>query len=239
RAARREEVRPSVPGQARAADRSEARAPARRKGDAVKVSVPGRQLAVFLAAGLFAGGNPAVFLAYRPGSQAPRAALEARRDDLRRSVESGEAEASKISGQRDRLGGVSAAIDEFYGHRIGTERETLAPIVAEVHSILKETGVAAPQISYTTAPVQKLPLVQMRIVFTVRCDYARFKQLRRAFGTSRKWIVVRDVAISRDNDRPGSVQVQIDLVTYFSEANGSSGPSPGGGGNAIAARRAG
>jgi len=204
----------------------------------VKVTMPGRQVAILLAAVLFAGANVAFFLAYRSGAQTRRAALEARRDELRKSVEAEEAEASKVSGQKDRLGDVSAAIDEFYGHRIGTERETLAPIVEEVHSILKETGVAAPQISYTTAPVQKLPLVQMRITFTVRCDYGRFKQLLRAFETSPKWIVVRDIGISRDTERPGSVQVQIDLVTYFSEPNGAPGAAPGGG-NAIAARRTG
>jgi hypothetical protein len=205
----------------------------------VKVTIPGRQLAILLAAVLFAGGNLAFFLAYRTGSQTRRATLEARRDDLRRSVEAGEAEASRVTGQKGRLGDVSAAIDEFYGHRIGTERETLAPVVAEIHSILKETGVAAPQISYTTAAVQKLPLVQMRITFTVRCDYNRFKQLLRTFEVDPKWIAVRDVAISRDNDRPGSVQVQLDLVTYFSEGNGSSGHPEGGGANAVAARRAG
>ena len=204
----------------------------------MKVTMPGRQVAILLAAVLFAGANVAFFLAYRSGAQTRRAALEARRDELRKSVEAEEAEASKVSGQKDRLGDVSAAIDEFYGHRIGTERETLAPIVEEVHSILKETGVAAPQISYTTAPVQKLPLVQMRITFTVRCDYGRFKQLLRAFETSPKWIVVRDIGISRDTERPGSVQVQIDLVTYFSEPNGAPGAAPGGG-NAIAAQRTG
>ena len=203
----------------------------------MKISMPGRQLTILLAAVLFAGGNVAFFLAYRSGTQTRRAALETRRDDLKKSVEAAEADASKVSGQKERLGDVSAAIDEFYGRRIGTERETLAPVVEEIHSILKETGVAAPQISYTTVAVQKLPLVQMRIVFTVRCDYSRFKQLLRAFETSPKWIAVRDVAISRDNERPGSVQVQLDLVTYFSEPNGAeAGP---GGGNAVAARRAG
>ena len=183
----------------------------------VPVSLKGRRLWLLVAAVLFAGGNLAFFLAYREGSQTRRAALEARRDALKQSVQSAEAEAARVAAQKDRLGGVSAAMEEFYGHRIGTERESLAPIVDEIHSILKDTGVAAPQISYSTAPLPKLPLAQMRITFSVRCDYARFKQLLRAFEASRKWIVVKDVAISRDPDKPGSVQVQIDLVTYFSD----------------------
>lgn len=186
------------------------------------IPIRGRALTLLAAAALFAGANLAFFVVYRSGSASRRAALEARRDALKQSVASGETEAERVSRQKSRLGGVSEAIEEFYGRRIGTERETLAPVVDEIHSILRETGVAAPQISYTTAAVAKLPLLQMHIVFTVRCDYGRFKQLLRAFEASSKWIVVREIAISRDNDRPGSVQVQLNLVTYFAEGAESS-----------------
>lgn len=203
----------------------------------LEMPIRGRALTLLAAAALFAGANLAFFLVYRSGSESRRAALEARRDALKQSVVSGETEADRISQQKDRLGGVSEALAEFYGRRIGTERETLASVVDEVHSILKETGVAAPTISYSAVAMGKLPLEQMRIVFTVRCDYGRFKQLLRAFESSSKWIAVREVAISRDNDRPGSVQVQLDLVTYFAEGPGSSVESADQGGTI--ARRSG
>ena len=202
------------------------------------IAFQGRALTLLAVAAVFAGGNLAFFLAYRSGSQSRRAALEARRDALKEAVASDETQAERVSGQKERLGGVSEAIEEFYGRRIGTERETLAPVVDEIHAILRETGVQAPQISYTTTAVQKLPLEQMRIVFTVRCDYGRFKQLLRAFEKSSKWIAVREVAINRDTERPGSVQVQIDLVTYFSEGPGSS-VVPEAGSAPVAARRSG
>ncbi len=180
-----------------------------------------RRVALLAVAGLFAIGNLALFWGYRSSTQTRRAALEARRDELRRTVEASEAEATRLAGQRERLSGVSSAIEEFYGRRIGPERETLAPVVAEVHAILKDTGVAAQQISYATTQAPKLPLLQMRIAFTVQCDYARFKRLLHAFESSHRWIVVRDVSISRDADRPGSVQVQMEAVTYFSEPAGA------------------
>ncbi|HEY1435759.1 MAG TPA: hypothetical protein VGG65_10305, partial [Thermoanaerobaculia bacterium] len=118
----------------------------------------GRKLWLLVAAALFAAGNFAFFLAYRSGSQTRRAALEAQRDGLKHNVESAEADATRAAAQKDRLGGVSAAMEEFYGHRIGTERESLAPVVDEIHTILKDTGVSAPQISYSTSPLPKLPL---------------------------------------------------------------------------------
>ncbi len=176
-----------------------------------------RRLPLVAAAVLFAAGNLAVFLAYRSSTETRRAGLEARRDDLKRTVEAQEADSARVTGQRARLGGVSEAMETFYGKRIGSERTTLAPVVDEVHSILKEAGVSAPQIAYATTPMLKLPIVQMRITFAVHCDYPRFKRLLRAFETSKAWLVVRDISIARDSGQPGQVQVQIELVTYFAD----------------------
>jgi Tfp pilus assembly protein PilO len=176
-----------------------------------------RQLPLLVAAAVFAGGNLAFFLAYRSGWQTRRESLEARRNELRQTAQAKETEADKLVAQRERLSGVSSAIDEFYGHRIGPERETLAAIVAELHGVLKDVGVTVPTIAYGTTVVSKLPLTQMKMTFSVRCDYARFKRLLRAFETNKRWIAVRSIAITRDNEQPGSVTVQIELVTYFAE----------------------
>jgi hypothetical protein len=200
----------------------------------------GRRLPLLVAAALFAGGNLAFFLAFRSGAETRRASLEARRDALKKSVVAAESEAQRITGQRDRLGGVSEAITEFYGHRIGGERETLAPVVDEIHTILQKAGVAVPQISYSIVTDPKRPLTQMRIGFSVKCDYPRFKQLLRAFESSTRWMAIRDVGVSRDGERPGAVQVQLSLVTYFSDRDvPSEKPTPAARKGALPARRAG
>jgi Tfp pilus assembly protein PilO len=198
-----------------------------------------RRLPLLAAAALFAFGNLVFFLSYRSTFHDRRIALEARRDDLKRSVEAREAEAARLAGQRERLNGVSTAIEEFYGKRIGPQRESLAAIVAEVHNVLQGAGVSTAQIAYTTTGMQKLPLTQMRIVFSVRCDYARFKRLLRAFETDKRWIAVRSVSINRDNDQPGSVQVQLELATYFRESDASPPAPQKSAGAPAAARRAG
>jgi Tfp pilus assembly protein PilO len=176
-----------------------------------------RRLPLLAVAALFSVGNFVFFLSYRSTFHDRRQALEARRDELKRAVEAREVEATKLAGQRERLDGVSAAIEEFYGRRVGPQRETLASIVAEVHAVLRETGVSTSQISYTTTPMPKLPLTQMRIQFPVRCDYGRFKRLLRAFETDKRWIAVRSIAVNRDAEQPGSVQVQLELATYFAD----------------------
>jgi Tfp pilus assembly protein PilO len=197
-----------------------------------------RQLMILGAALLFFAGNLGFFLVYRSGWQTRRESLEARREELRHTAETREAEAEKLGAQRERLSGVSSAIDDFYGHRIGPERETLGLIVAELHGILKDVGVAVPSISYGSASVAKLPLTQMKIVFSVRCDYPRFKRLLRAFETDKRWLAVRSVAIERDNEQPGSVTVQLELATYFSEP-AAAGAQTEAAATAAASRRAG
>jgi Tfp pilus assembly protein PilO len=168
------------------------------------------------AALLFAAGNIVFFLVYRANTNERRASLEARRDDLSRSVAAREADAERLATQRERLSGVTEAMEEFYGNRIGTQEQTLAAVVDELHAVLKETGVEANQISYSTTPDTKLPLTRLKINFPVRCDYARFKKLLKGFETSRRWIAVESVAIRRDSEQ-GGVNVQIELATYFSD----------------------
>jgi Tfp pilus assembly protein PilO len=186
-----------------------------------------RRLPLALAALVFAAANLVFFLTYRSSTNERAAALESRRDELARTVASREAEAEKLAGQKERLSGVSEAMEEFYGRRVGTQDETLAGLVADLHTILQEAGIEANQISYATAPVAKLPLTRMRVGFSVKCDYGRFKKLLRIFEQSRRWIAVESVAIRRDTEQPGSVYVQVDLATYFTEPE-EAPPSPPG-----------
>jgi len=196
------------------------------------------------AAVLFAAANLVFFASYRANTHERRQALETHRDELKRAVEAREAEAARLSGQRARLSGVSEAMEEFYGRRIGTQEATLASVVAGLHEALKESGIEANQISYASSPVTGLPLTQLRVTFPVRCDYSRFKKLLRTFETGKRWIAVRSVAIGRDSDQPGAVSVQMDLVTYFSDRGGAPGPTgrpaaPASAGGAVPARRTG
>lgn len=172
--------------------------------------------AVWLAAaGLFLAANAGFFFWYRGTARERREALESRRSALEKDVEAKEAEAKKLAADRKRLSEVRAALDEFYGHRIGPERETLAPVVDEIHTILKKGGVSPAQISYATPKEAQGSLVPMNVAFSFKGEYARFKQLLDAFQSSRKWISVQAVALQRDPDMPGSVQVHVNLVTYF------------------------
>jgi Tfp pilus assembly protein PilO len=192
----------------------------------MRLGISGRT-AVLTLAGLFLAGNLGFFLWYRSTQQDRKAGMESRRDALAKEVDAKEKEAAVLSGQRDRLSRVSEAIDEFYGRRVGPPRETLAPIVVELHSLLTKANVAPLQIGYATKPVPTLPLSEMTISFTFRNDYNQLRQLLALIESDRKWIVVRDIGVNRDKELPGQVQVRMTLATYFSRREGEEPPNPG------------
>ncbi|HTD53164.1 MAG TPA: hypothetical protein VK780_09080 [Thermoanaerobaculia bacterium] len=174
-----------------------------------------RRAGLLALATLLAAGNLAFFIWYRSTMRDRERALLARRSQLAQEVDAAQADAARLSGQRDRLSQVSSAITEFYAKRVGSRREALAPLVEELHAVFRRVGVNPAQISYSVAPMADLPLTEMRIGFSFRNDYAKFKQLLGAFESDRRWIVVRDVALSRDTEFPGGVQVRVQLSTYF------------------------
>jgi Tfp pilus assembly protein PilO len=185
-----------------------------------------RRAGLLVVAGLFLLANVGFLVGSRSIRMARKKALEQRRASLATDVAAREAEAGKLAGQRDRLAQVSSVIDEFYGRRVGSRRETLAPLVEEVHAVMEKTGVAPKTIGYATAPVGRLPLSQMLISFSFKSDYARFKRLLSAFEVNRRWIVVREVSLSRAPETPGEVQVRLVLATYFSAEIPPAVPAP-------------
>jgi Tfp pilus assembly protein PilO len=167
--------------------------------------------------GLLLVGNLAFFLWYRSTMRQRQDALESRRAALTKEVEGIEAEAARLGRQRGHLLQVSEALDEFYGQRVGPPRETLAPRIDELHAILRRVGISPGNIQYASTPLKDLPLSEMKISFGFRNDYDRFKKLLAAFESSRQWIAVRQIALSRDQEAAGSVQVRMELSTYFLE----------------------
>jgi len=188
-----------------------------------------RQRAGLLAvSGLFLLANAVFLIGFRTITARQAQALEDRRSALTRDVAAKEVEAAKLVSERDRLAGVSSVIEEFYGRRVGSRKETLAPIVEEIHSVMRRIGVAPKSISYSIVPVSSLPLSQMAISFSFQSDYARFKRLLQAFEANRRWIVVKDISLSRDSETPGEVQVRIGLATYFTTDDAPVPSGPGG-----------
>jgi Tfp pilus assembly protein PilO len=182
-----------------------------------RVSIWRQRAGLLVVAALFLIANIGFLVGARSITAARRAALEEQRAALTRDVAAREAEAAKIEEQRSRLARVSTVLDEFYGERVGSRRATLAPVVDEIHSVMRRSGVSPATIGYSTSALKNLPLSQMVISFSFNSDYSRFKRLLAAFESDRRWIVVRDISLSRVPETPGEVSVHMLLATYFSD----------------------
>jgi Tfp pilus assembly protein PilO len=185
-----------------------------------------RRRAVLLgAAAAFFCANLGFYLWYRSTTFVRAEALKAERSALAAQVAGNEREAAQLNAQRERIAGVSQAIQEFYGNRVGRSRETLAPLVNEMHDIFRAVGIFPAQISYATSPVESLSLTEMRVSFGYATDYPTFKRLLAAIESGSRWIVVRQFGLTRDASMPSTVQMRMVLSTYFSE-EGESGRPP-------------
>ena len=177
RAEERDRGRPGKPGAVSVLSRRALRAAGPGAGDgtpaaaasegnaAMKLFPAGwnRRLPLALAALVFAAGNVVFFWAT---VRAPTSGARRSRRGATTSRARSRPGRRRRRGSRprtERLSGVSEAMEEFYGHRIGTQEETLAGLVADLHAALKEAGIETTQISYATAPVPKLPLTRMRV----------------------------------------------------------------------------
>jgi Tfp pilus assembly protein PilO len=175
-----------------------------------------KRAGLLAVAGVLLIGNLGFFVWYRGTARDRREALEQRRAALEKQVETKEQEAKKLAADRKRLSEVRLALDKFYGQSVGMRRETLAAFIDELHTVLQRVGVSPAQIGYATSVVKDPPISQMLVSFNFKGDYSKFKKLLEAFQTDRKWIAVREIGLSRDDEVPGGVHVNLVLVTYFS-----------------------
>jgi Tfp pilus assembly protein PilO len=177
-----------------------------------------RRHAVLLgAAAAFFSANLGFFLWYRSTTSFRAEELKRERSALAAHVAGKEREAAQLNAQRERIAGVSRAIQEFYGHRVGRSRETLAPLVNEMHDIFRAVGIFPAQISYATSSVDMLSLTEMQVSFGYVTDYPTFKRLLAAMESGSRWIVVRRFALTRDPSMPSAVHMHMVLSTYFAE----------------------
>lgn len=182
-----------------------------------------RRAVVLAAAAAFFFANLGFFFWYHATTSARAQTLTRQRAALLAEVAGREQEAARLTAQRERIAGVSQAIQEFYGRRVGRRRETLAPLVDEMHGVFRAVGLFPAQISYSTSPVESLSLAEMLVSFGYSTDYPTFKRLLAAIEAHPRWIVVRQFSLTRDATAPSTVQMRMVLATYFSQEAGEAG----------------
>lgn len=159
--------------------------------------------------------NSAFFLASRAVDASREAALGKSRETARARFTAAQEAVRKAGSEQGHIENVRRAAEEFYGNRIGTVDATMARTVEEIHQVCRKAGVQAHQISYSAKKMAKVPLTEMTITFAVDGDYATLRRLLQGFEQDPRWLVVRQVALSRKSETVGEGNVSLTLATYF------------------------
>ena len=181
-----------------------------------RIWIAGSAVVFFLA-------NFAFFLGSRAVDASREAALKKNLAAARERFAEGQRQENKAESEQGHIENVRRAAQEFYGRKIGTVDETMASTVAEIHSVCRRAGVAPHAISYAVKAVPKIPLLEMKVSFKVDGNYGTLRRLLKEFEQDRRWLVVKQVELARQEETVGEGSVQLDIATYFYRSPDGSG----------------
>lgn len=164
---------------------------------------------------LFFLANLVFFLGSRAVDASREAGLRRNLSAARQRFTAAQQSVRQAGTEQEHIEDVQKAAEEFYGKQIGTVDQTMARTVQEIHDVCRKANVRAHQISYGVIRMSKVPLLEMTIDFAVDGDYATLRQLLKGFEEDPRWLVVREVQLSRKGETVGEGNVHLKLVTYF------------------------
>jgi Tfp pilus assembly protein PilO len=175
---------------------------------------------IVLPALAFFAGNLVFFLAGRAVDASRQASLEESRKTAAEAAQAASRDLDEAREAKAHIASVERAAREFYGARIGTVNATMAATVEEIHQVCRRARVTPHQIAYDVAGIPDTPLSQMTVDFSVDGNYQTLRQLVRGFEEDPRWLVVREVDLSRRGETVGDGDVHLQLATYFSNPAG-------------------
>lgn len=158
--------------------------------------------------------NVAVLLSYRTfydarleALVAERAALEARRDEVRKGAE-------EAAAAERRLFETQETLTSFFSETLGERRERIAPLIEEIYRTTREAGLRPDTISYTSVDEPGTDSLTMN--FSVQGTYADFKRLLSGLERSPRFLVVEQLGLAGGSgDEPDLVRVAFTVTNFF------------------------
>lgn len=164
---------------------------------------------------LFFAGNLAYFLAGRAVDRSRAETLERTKSSAATRFEAAEQDKARARTEADHIEDVRRAEKEFFGTRVGTLEDSVASLVEDIHRVCEKAGPVPHQISYGVRDRPNVPLQEMTISFGVDGNYTTLRRLIAGFENDRRWIVIRQVGLSRRGETTGEGDITLSLATYF------------------------
>jgi Tfp pilus assembly protein PilO len=158
--------------------------------------------------------NAAVLLSYRTfydarleALVAEEAALEARRDLVRRGAEEAAVAERKLFETQETL-------TRFFAETLGEREERIAPLIEEIYRTTRAAGLRPDAISYRS--VDEPGTDALTMTFSVEGGYADVRRLLSEIERSRRFLVVEQLGLAGGSgDDPDLVRVAFTVTNYF------------------------
>lgn len=157
--------------------------------------------------------NAAILLAYRGVYDARLRALEADKKELDEKRASLRASISSLEETDRRLETLRSGLEDFYGRKLGTRRERLAPLIEEIHLITQKAALRPDSINYVDEEVAGTDSI--KLTFSVTARYSEVKRLLATFESSARFLVLETVSIGVDEGEADILHIGLSLAHYF------------------------
>ncbi len=173
-----------------------------------------RWLLIVLGALLLA--NLAFFVTYRVRFQQRVEALDGRLDQTREQL--AQARASRLAAEKElaTYRQVVTTVDKVYGDWWGSPEDRLAPLLIELRSLAKRSGLVPRTINYSQADAQKEgDTSSLSISFGVSGSYDQIRRLINLLELSDQFVIIDEVTLGSGNSE--ALHLNIRLRTLFAE----------------------
>lgn len=158
--------------------------------------------------------NAAVLLSYRTfydtrleGLVAEQAALESRRDVVRRGAE-------EAAVAERRLFETQETLNRFFTETLGEREERIASLIEEIYWTTRAAGLRPDAITYASVDEPGTDALTMQ--FSVEGAYADVRRLVSEIERSPRFLVIGQLGLSGGtDDDPNSVRVAFTITNYF------------------------
>ncbi len=117
-------------------------------------------------------------------------------------------------------------IEDFYDHRLATERQRLTEVIAEVKRLARTSGLAPRVINYERDPIEEYGLAKRSIVFAVSGSYLSLRKLVNLLELSDLFLTLEQVSLSERGGQGSALRINLQIAALFAEPDAS---APAGG----------
>jgi hypothetical protein len=114
------------------------------------------------------------------------------------------------------------ALADFYGKRLGTEKERFTRIVAEIRDLSRTAGLDPTTINYQMEPIEEQGVVQRSLTFTVSGRYLDLRRLINLLELSGSFITLDRVSLS-EGSQGAQLRIALQMSILFAEEAGGVG----------------